>query len=519
MGIRALMAKQDKEPVKDGRSWSDKQQAIFDWFKKSNQGSQHLIVRAKAGTGKTTTIIEGINRAPEPSILLCAFNKRIATELSSRITNSNAEAKTLHAIGYQAIRQNWGAIPVASGSARADDLTNRVTSSNTPFQIKRMVTNLHTKGREMCPLSPSLKQLIDLAYFFDYVPDEGWSDYDVTYVAKAALSAMQVAASEDKPYRTGIDYADMIYQPLVRNWLTPIYDLVVVDEGQDMTEAQLTIAQRVCTPGGRLCIVGDDRQAIYGFRGADSSSLDRLKRELQADELPLNVTYRCGHHIVKEAQRLVPDIQAAPSNELGAVLSASFDEMMGKVSPGDFVLSRLNAPLVSITLKLLSRKVRARMAGRDLGTGVLAIIRKMKCQEYDGVEKLLVKIQEWEAKTVTKYVSVGRPELADRVKDQVGMIYALADGIEVEDNRDLQVRDLIDTCNYLFEEPGDDSKSHVICSSIHKAKGLETDRVYLLQESLYRRGVSQEEQNLEYVGITRAKQQLIRVTEVPGLKK
>ena len=68
--------------------------------------------------------------------------------------------------------------------------------------------------------------------------------------------------------------------------------MVVVDEAQDMTSAQLEIAVGACKRGGRVVIVGDDRQAIYGFRGADSGGLDRLKKLLKAKELGLTTTYR-----------------------------------------------------------------------------------------------------------------------------------------------------------------------------------------------------------------------------------
>jgi superfamily I DNA/RNA helicase len=49
------------------RVWSPQQDAIFDWFR-SGQG--HLVVRARAGTGKTTTILQGIHHAPEDAILV-----------------------------------------------------------------------------------------------------------------------------------------------------------------------------------------------------------------------------------------------------------------------------------------------------------------------------------------------------------------------------------------------------------------------------------------------------------------
>ena len=91
--------------------WSAQQNAIFRWFK---EGEGNLVVEARAGTGKTTTIIEAVKSAPEKTILLAAFNKRIKEELESRITSSpHIEAKTLHAIGFMLVREYWPGVRVA----------------------------------------------------------------------------------------------------------------------------------------------------------------------------------------------------------------------------------------------------------------------------------------------------------------------------------------------------------------------------------------------------------------------
>src|SRR5436190_20992705 len=75
------------------RVWSDEQNTVFDWFeRRSSYSSGNLVVRARAGTGKTTTIVEGVNRANDGQILLAAFNKSIAKELQGRVTKKTIEA-------------------------------------------------------------------------------------------------------------------------------------------------------------------------------------------------------------------------------------------------------------------------------------------------------------------------------------------------------------------------------------------------------------------------------------------
>ena len=508
MGARPSSFVVEEKP-KEQRVWSVQQQDIFRWFKNAEDdpgyNSDHLVVRARAGTGKTTTIIEGVNRAPESSILLCAFNKKIADDLTKRISNPHAEAKTLHSVGYQAVRRQWRGMPVSKGTERADSLTAMVCSKNTPKPILRLVTQLHTKGRDMLPLGYTGQALQNLALFFDLVPDEGWTDYRLDFVVVRAQEAMSIAANQDPTYDIGIDFADMIFLPLAWNLLSKDYDLVVVDEAQDLSKAQIEIAQRLCS--GRICVVGDDKQAIYGFRGADSGSLDRLKTELGAAELPLTTTYRCCQSVVRKAQALVPDILAGVDNPEGVVDAIEgLEGLLEAVEPGQFILSRLNAPLVMITLGLLKRKKRARMAGRDIGAGIQAILRKLKLLDSTPVVELLKRLQEWETKNVTRYASYGQLELVERTRDQAGMIFALAETSET-------ISDLQNRIEWLFSDDVQDHEQ-ILCSSVHKAKGLEAERVYVLQESFYRRGVTPEEQNIEYVAITRAKNRLTFVTGV-----
>ena len=86
------------------------------------------------------------------------------------------------------------------------------------------------------------------------------------------------------------------------------------------------------------------------------------------------------------------------------------------------------------------------------------------------------------------------------------MIFALAETSET-------ISDLQNRIEWLFSDDVQDHEQ-ILCSSVHKAKGLEAERVYVLQESFYRRGVTPEEQNIHYVAVTRAKSHLTFVTGI-----
>lgn len=486
-------------------NWSAQQLAIFGWFAQPvapGEMDYNLVVRARAGTGKTTTIIEGINRAPETTILLCAFNKRIAEELSVRITNPNAHAQTLHSLGFQAVKRYWDKVGVAKGSERADGLAETVCGLNVPVEIKRLVSKLHTKAREINPHARNVGDITGLLYAFECEPEESWATagFDAEFVEKKALAAMELAATV-RP--VAIDFADMIYLPVRNGWLHGQFDLVVVDEAQDMTIAQLEIAQGLCK--GRLAVVGDDRQAIYGFRGADSESLDRLKTELNAVELGLNITYRCGTSIVELAQTLVPDFQAGPSNPTGEVLHIVDTELVAAAKGGDFILSRMNAPLVGVAMALLRNQKRARVAGKDIGAGLKALVRKL-ARTARTVDQLMERVAAWESAEVARFTAAKRDAQVDAVRDKAETIIAISDGAR-------NVGEIEERIDALFTDDGLGQAGVINCSSVHKSKGLEANRVFVLESTLYPRGVTKEESNIHYVAVTRAKQTLVMVAK------
>lgn len=493
------------------RTWSIQQESIFDFTVNSNG---HLVVRARAGTGKTTTIVEAVKRwlaaNPGKTAILCAFNKTIAAELQSRFAgHTNVEVKTLHAIGYACCRRFRDNLKVEFGKARADALAARVCGKSAPDTIVRMVSKLHTLGREIAPHATKLGDLTAIAIQHECEPDEVWerAGFGAEYVETRALQAMELAA--DVKSGDTIDGSDMIFLPVRNGWLVKQWDLVVVDEMQDMTVAQLEIALGSVNDGGRVIGVGDDRQAIYGFRGADSGSLDRIKGELVAAELGLTVTYRCGRSIVEIACGWVPDFEAGPNNPEGAVSTIAAEKLVAAAGPGDFILSRVNAPLVATAMSLLRAGKRARVAGRDIGKGLTTLLLRMKAKS---VPDLMAKIETWENREVTRQeakmsaTTNGKREAIkakiEAIRDQAAMLTNLADGAK-------NVQEVLDRAEALFSDDGLGAAGVITCSSVHKAKGLEADRVFILRSTL--RETSVEEQNICYVAVTRAKKELVWV--------
>ena len=478
--------------------WSQQQLAIFDKFK-NGAPDENVDIEALAGTGKTTTVVKAGDYAPEERIVYCAFNKRIEQELKTRLTNPRAESVTLHSLGFRSVRMYLDKVFLEKDSGdRANGITNAICGVRVPDYIKRQITKLHTKAREINPHARNEGELLDLAYKFECVPDNGWvnSGFDVNFVEKKSLECLEYAATQP-PTATGIDFSDMIFLPVRNGWMVPTYDLVVVDEKQDMTPAQLEIARGSCK--GRVIMVGDRHQAIYGFRGADVSSVDILSRELKATRMGLTVTYRCGRKIVELAQQFVPEYEAGPGNPEGEIQDLRYDKLVATATGGDFILSRMNAPLVSVAMALIRSQKRARIAGRDIGRGLTNIVRGLKAQS---VPDALRKLSAWEERQVLRFTAAKREAQIELVKDQAETIRVL-----MEDAKGLD--DVLGRIEMLFTDDGLGQKGVITCSSIHRSKGLEANRVFILRWTL--KDYNQEELNIQYVAITRAIETLVWV--------
>jgi superfamily I DNA/RNA helicase len=496
--------------------WSDEQDAIFDYFA---NGSGNLIVRARAGTGKTTTLVEGVNRAPERRILMTAFNKSIATELENRIENRNVRARTLHSLGMSFCRRYIANMRVDSHNERARALANRAARGliegkkgiDVDPTVINTVANLHTKIREILvdplvdfPIARRSGKLEEaerdelfakvakvenfaVHFGFDGTAGEFW---DRAHIVEAALNAVEFAKEETDL----IDFADMIFLPLVHGWTSPVCDLLVVDEAQDMSKSQLEMAIASTSDAGRICVCGDERQALYSFRGADSGSLDRLKETLSAEELGLKMTYRCPKSVVRLANHFVADYHAADEAPEGDVVEKA--SVLDAI-PGDFVLSRTNAALVAPCLDLIRAGKRAYIKGSEIGKAALVLIERFRCA---GLEQLKKKLDVWLKKELAKLSNATRgPDATkrERLHDQYDVVDAFIEG-----SADYATM-LVDIRATFSDAPKDDA---IMCSTVHKAKGLEATSVFLVVDTFKRS--SDEEDNICYVAATRAKRSL-----------
>lgn len=479
-----------------GIEYSPEQLAIFDWFR---SGSGNLVVRARAGSGKTFTITFGFSQAPEAKMLYAVFNKKNQREAESKISDKRVSVLTLHALGFRYIRNVWAGVK-PDDSVEYDRI--EAVCGEVPDAVRNALIKLVGFAKNIL-IVPTVGALVniaeDRAIDCEELEEESLGGWTLDKLARIAMKVMELAKSRDPQGR--ISFNDMVWLPVAMGWVKAWYDLVVIDEAQDMNAPQLQMARDASK--GRVCVVGDDRQAIYGFRGAVQNGLQMMRDELQAEEMTLTITRRCPKAVVKLAVEYVPDYRSADDAPEGIVEDLNYDAIMKSVQPGDAILSRINAPLMPLCLGLLRNNIPARIEGRDIGKMLLGIVEKLKAKSVpDFIKKAIAHGERAKVRAARQKNS---EQKIAAIEDQTATLIALAEGAK-------NVEEIKSRCVSLFQDSDNNPRPAVVLSSTHKAKGLEWDKVLVLRETYLRKGrESQEEENIFYVAITRTKKVLVFV--------
>ena len=470
------------------------QQEVFNFI---TTGKGHAVVEAVAGSGKTTTIVQALKLIPKTqSVIFLAFNKHIATELAQKVP-SNTMATTFHSLGLRTMTQSLGGrINVNNNKVyqlyfgtmenEFPQLTNEeIKSSFSPIKqlLGLLKGNLH-------PVTPECVEFLIDRYSITL-------DCNITLLTSILSKLLELDLANLKD----IDFDDMIYIPVKLHFQFQKFDWVFVDETQDLNPAQIEIVKRCLKPNGRVIAVGDRFQSIYGFRGADSDAIPNVIKSLNATVLPLSITYRCPTSHVTLAQEFVPEIEAAPNADTGTLADINIETMLDQIVPTDMVLCRYNAPLVRPAFTLLQQGIKVNIKGRDIGTGLLTLIKKLRPKNLDD---LVNKLAVWETTEKTKAEKKKRN--TESIEDKYDVLMAFIDNVESIPKLKSYIKDIFS-----------DNRSEITFSSIHKAKGLEADNIYVLQPELMPSKYAtkdwelQQESNCAYVAFTRAKKALYMV--------
>lgn len=516
---------------------SEQQKEIFRWVQ---EGEGNAMVKALAGTGKTTTIIEAI-RYMQGSVALVAYNKKIAEELQSRIKTrmkkrDDIRAGTFHSFGFSSwIRRN-PSMKMEGDSERSIGY----------WKWDRIIEELQIPKPDK-PLSRCAKKLVSLAKQYGFGIDgierddnasrwkwlfehfnleEELFDEDAGYKPKAdeleQLTKICIILSR-KALLKGIeiapeviDFDDMLYMPLreptCRIWQ---YDWLLADETQDLNPVRHEFARRMLKTNGRSIFIGDPKQSIYGFSGADTESMSKIKdRFSPIQEFPLTVTYRCALSVVRYAHEWTPDMQAREGAPEGEVITITSDKLMSQnLLPSDAILCRNTAPLVELALQLIRAGMGCRVEGRDIGQNLWKLAEKWK--RVRTIEILSERLTEYKKVQSGVLKNRGKDMQAEQLEDTVDSLLAIIDSLP----RGSTLLDLKKKINSMFGDSESGVRQDLLTlSTIHKSKGREWSRVFWWGYNMFNPSPyatkdweKDQEQNLMYVAATRAINTLVKV--------
>jgi superfamily I DNA/RNA helicase len=467
-------------------------------FKFMQEDWENLDCGAVAGSGKSTTIKWTMSLMPKhQQAAYLAFNKDIVNAIAPECP-PNVTVKTAHSFGYASMAKRFGRLFV---DAKKVDKILKEYSFLDPDK-----SDYKNKG-QVYQLLGQASSLVDMLRLT--MTDEnninlvkeviGTYNIDLANREDDIISLLPEIYEKILDKGNVIDFVDMMWMPIRLDLDIQKFPMLYVDERQDLSNLLIEYVFRMA--GGRVMSVGDSRQSIYNFAGSNAKCTEILIDKFQSEQLPLNTCYRCGKNIIERAKTIVPNIEAFEGNGDGEV------RMLGKLDTsmedGSMVLSRRNADLIRPCFEMIKAGRKANIKGRDIGKGIKGLASKFKVGSIDAFKD---ELEEYREARIEEIMSVKNPMLSkvDYLNDQVDALLAISETCSTVQEVPMRI-------DMLFSE----ENKGVIFSSIHRSKGLEADHVAIIEYPRIRiekEGMTQDqreqEANLEYVAITRAKKRL-----------
>jgi superfamily I DNA/RNA helicase len=499
------------------------QQDIFNFIQ---DGKGNAVINAVAGSGKTTTLIESLKLIEHSkSKLFLAFNKSIKEEIEVKLRKNNlpVDINTCHGFGYSMLLRSFENAPTIDNLKYRKLL--RALVNKYQFENEYDIS-MYKYGRDMNKhikkfdiewgslqdrneFQNRVLKIADLCRLFLYSKKNEvkllCQKYNINPIGDEMVMALALIELGNANLSV-IDYTDMVYLPNILNLGCDKYEYVFIDECQDLNTAQRELMLKTLGVGGRFIAVGDKNQAIYSFAGADSESFDKLIAIKNTVVLPLSECYRCGSDIISTIKYLVPQIEAHESTGVGIV---NRNCELSEIKDGDMVICRNTYPLVKLCLQYLKEGVKATILGGDIGKGLVKLVKDTNqvsmdmvfCKLYDDMEGLLTRLMS--VHNCKKDQAMNKMEYVNAL-ERIQVIEAIFMNCGGDAN------DVINKLNSIFS----DKKEGILLSTIHKSKGLECDRVFIIHNELIPSKYAEQkweldqENNLRYVAQTRAKSYL-----------
>jgi len=420
-----------------------------------------ILVNAVAGSGKTSTLMMLADKY-EKGIYL-AFNKAIVKDVIPKLPMGWV-CKTFNSFGLGIIKEHYP--------------RSKVNFNKYSRYSYNVSASLATKHMSMD----------------GNVSDTSWKNtcehFKISYTF---IKEAQQILKEGKADTSQISGDDMLQYPIDNGWKSEPFDIVLVDECQDLNPQQIAFLS--CIPTKRIIFVGDANQAIYGFRGSDPYALDKITDMYNPVSYDMTQSFRCPKVVLPAVQHIVANIFSTKTG--GSVNRSRIKET---TFPDEcFIISRTNNSLIKLAYRFIQDKDHF-----SIGSAFITQLKKDLNRAFKGCTQL----SEMHANVMNDYnkalkKATGNKWSTDSVENKFDSLLAIINLANTPADITAFVKNLT-----LHS----DSSSCRKLMTIHAAKGLESNDVYFINadsckyfkskaETMWE---AQQEDNLYYVACTRA---------------
>lgn len=284
-----------------------------------------LLILAGAGSGKTTVITRRIawlieEEAVHPgSILAMTFTNKAAEEMRERVQRlvsvplEQLWVSTFHSFCTRILRREGDRTPVGRDFVIFDP-------SDQKSLVKQVLAELHLPEKQFHP-----RRVLEVISDFKnrcLLPEEAREEALDPWTRKV-LDAYDLYQKGLRSHRA-CDFDDLLLyterlfrDPVIQSAYGDRFKFILVDEYQDTNRAQYLLVQHLARRHHNLCVVGDEDQSIYGWRGADIRNILDFQRDFpEAVQIKLEQNYRSTQRILDAASSVI----ANNSQRLGKTL-------------------------------------------------------------------------------------------------------------------------------------------------------------------------------------------------------
>lgn len=499
------MARRKKE-IEFGFEPSEYQTEIFNFIQ---HGVGNCVIKAGAGAGKTLTAVTSMKLIPnKQKCLFIAFNTSIVEELSKKLeTYNNVDVRTIHSLGMLILKK------CLEHDFEIDDYKYRSYVKNNINTLTNVIEENNLNKNETNQYLENIIELINLCRFNVAQSEKEVKKVASKYLIPIAYDECKVVVKclkWGKKHISTIDFVDMIWLPSELSLLPKglQYDWIFIDKSQDLSMAAVHLFLKCFKRGTRFVSIGDENQSINQFAGSSDEAFNYLCCYPNTKIFTLPITYRCDKKITEFANKIVPTLLCRKEAEDGKIKT---DVRISYLKSGDMVLARTKAPLIQLYTRLLRRNIKCYIKGSEIENNLLKTISHVNTKELNrdlDKDGLFVRLYDNMFNERNKLMESYNLDINDATLSSYIMgIYDTINSLYILSENKTTKTELTEHIEKIF----DNEKEGVCLSTIHKAKGLEADNVYILCHSTLPSKFAkskweiEQERNLMYVAYTRAK--------------